>query len=66
MITDTGTHQTVATALNSNCNPAVEGVAEFSTAVDDCYARYAGNGLPGRASEIYQCLARWKSANPGI
>jgi hypothetical protein len=41
-------------------------VAEFSNAVDDCYARYSGNGLPERVSEIYHCLARWKSENPDI
>ncbi len=55
-----------AVSVDNLGNPAIEGAAEFSTAVDNCYARYTGNGLPGRASEIYHCLASWKSANPGI
>ncbi|MDH3980977.1 MAG: elongation factor P hydroxylase [Gammaproteobacteria bacterium] len=55
-----------AVSVDNLGNPAIEGVTEFGHAVDDCYAGYSGNGLPERASEIYHCLARWKSADPGV
>jgi elongation factor P hydroxylase len=54
-----------AVSVDNLGNPAIAGVDEFSQAVDDCFARYGENGLPGRARQIYQCLADWKSLHPG-
>jgi elongation factor P hydroxylase len=47
-----------AVSVDNLGNPDFAGVSEFSTAVDERFAHYREHGLPGRARDIYHCLAR--------
>jgi elongation factor P hydroxylase len=45
-------------------NPAIEGIGEFTRAVDQCYTTYVRQNLPARAAAIHHCLRAWHAATP--